>query len=101
MIFTFKFSFFGSRMDTYNFWYTVATCYLLLVDFYILVRDIEHLGGEGIKSTETNGVMNTLLDFYLMSYSNTIVSISVYGHVSGFSKYCSVIYGIPFKFIKI
>jgi hypothetical protein len=70
-------------------------------NFYILVRDIEHLGGEGIKSTETNGVMNTLLDFYLMSYSNTIVSISVYGHVSGFSKYCSVIYGIPFKFIKI
>jgi hypothetical protein len=54
-----------------------------------------------MKSSETNGVMNTLLDFYLMSYSNTIISLSVYGHVSGFSKYCSVIYGIPFKFIKI
>jgi hypothetical protein len=70
-------------------------------NFYILVRDIEHLGGEAIKNTETNGVMNTLLDFYLMSYSNTIVSLSVYGHVSGFSKYCSVIYGIPFKFINM
>jgi hypothetical protein len=70
-------------------------------NFYILIREIEHLGGEAIKSTETNGVMNTLLDFYLMSYSNTIVSLSVYEHISGFSKYCSVIYGIPFKFIKI
>ena len=70
-------------------------------NFYILIRDIEHLGGEHIRHTETNGIMNTLLDFYLMSYSNTIISLSVYDHVSGFSKYCSVIYGIPFKFIKI
>jgi hypothetical protein len=70
-------------------------------NFYILIRQIEHLGGQSIKSTETNGIMNTLLDFYLMSYSNTILSLSVYGHVSGFSKYCSVIHGIPFKFIKL
>ena len=70
-------------------------------NFYILIKPIEHLGGEGIKNTESNGVMNTLLDFYLMSYGNTIISLSTNGHVSGFSKYCSVIYGIPFKYIKI
>jgi hypothetical protein len=70
-------------------------------NFYILIREIEHLGGHAIKSTETNGVMNTLLDFYLMSYSNIIISLTTYGHVSGFSKYCSVIYGIPYKFIKL
>jgi hypothetical protein len=70
-------------------------------NFYILIREIEHLGGQAIKSTETNGVMNTLLDFYLMSYSNIIISLTTYGHVSGFSKYCSVIYGIPYKFIKL
>lgn len=70
-------------------------------NFYVLIKPIEHLGGESIKNTDTDGVMNTLLDFYLMSYSNTILSLSTYGHVSGFSKYCSVIYGIPFKFIKI
>lgn len=70
-------------------------------NFYVLLRQIQHLGGESIKQTETTGVMNTLLDFYLMSYSNTIISLSTYGHVSGFSKYCSVIYGIPFKYIKI
>ena len=27
-------------------------------------RQIEHLGGESLKSDKTNGVMNTLLDFY-------------------------------------
>ena len=70
-------------------------------NFYVLIKDIEHLGGEHIKNNNTNGIMNTLLDFYLMSYSNTIISLSVYEHVSGFSKYCSVIYEIPFKFIKI
>jgi len=70
-------------------------------NFYILIKPIEHLGGESIKNTDSNGIMNTLLDFYLMSYSNTIISLSTYGHVSGFSKYCSVIYGIPFKYIKI
>lgn len=70
-------------------------------NFYILIRDIQHLGGEFIIDTETNGIMNTLSDFYLMSYSNAIMSLSVYDHASGFSKYCSVIYGIPFKLIKI
>jgi hypothetical protein len=68
-------------------------------NFYIKNRQIEHLGGESLKSTKTNGVMNTLLDFYLMSYSNAIFAFSVYGHVTGFSKYCAVINKIPFNFI--
>jgi len=68
-------------------------------NFYIKNRQIEHLGGESLKSTKTNGVMNTLLDFYLMSYSNSIFAFSVYGHVTGFSKYCAVINKIPFNFI--
>jgi len=70
-------------------------------NFYIYVRKIEHLGGEGLKSTETNGIMNTILDFFLMEHSNAILSISVYDHVSGFSKYASIINDIPFKYIKI
>jgi len=45
--------------------------------------------------------MNTMLDFYLMGYSNAIISLSVYGHVSGFSKYASILNNIPFNFIKI
>lgn len=68
---------------------------------YTIIRKIEHLGGEYIKSTETNGVMNTLLEFFLMSYSNAIFSMSVYPHISGFSKYCSILHDIPFNYIKI
>lgn len=70
-------------------------------NFYMLIREIEHLGGEHMKSSESNGVMNTLLDFYLMSNSNAIISLSVYEHVSGFSKYSSVLNDIPMYFIKI
>lgn len=70
-------------------------------NFYIYIRNIEHLGGELMKNHQSNGVMNTLLDFYLMSHSNAIISLSVYGHISGFSKYCSVLNNIPMYFIKI
>ena len=68
-------------------------------NFYIINRKIEHLGGDNMRSTETNGVMNTLLDFYLMSYSNAIFALSVYTHISGFSHYCSIINKIPFNYI--
>jgi hypothetical protein len=70
-------------------------------NFYIINRKIQHLGGQFLKSEETNGVMNTLLDFYLMSYSNAIFSFSVYGHVTGFSKYCAIINKIPFNYIVL
>jgi hypothetical protein len=68
-------------------------------NFYIINRKIEHLGGDNMRSAESNGVMNTLLDFYLMSYSNAIFALSVYEHISGFSQYCSTINKIPFKYI--
>ena len=70
-------------------------------NFYILNRKIEHLGGEVLKTNDSTGIMNTLLDFYLMSYSNTIFTLSIYGHISGFSQYCSVINKIPFNFIVL
>lgn len=68
---------------------------------FTIIRKIEHLGGECIKNTDTNGVMNTLLEYFLMSYSNAIFSMSVYGHISGFSKYCGILHDIPFSYIKI
>jgi len=70
-------------------------------NLYMYVRKIEHLGGEAMKSADTNGVMNTMLDFFIMEHSNAILSLSIYGHISGFSKYCSIINNIPFKYIKI
>jgi hypothetical protein len=70
-------------------------------NFYISKKNIEHLGGEAININNTEGIMNTMLEYYLMSYSNAIISMSVYQHISGFSKYCGVLNNIPCKFIKI
>lgn len=70
-------------------------------NFYIINRQIEHLGGDNMKSSNTPGIMNTLLDFYLMGYSNAIFALSVYEHISGFSQYCAVINSIPFNYIII
>ena len=68
---------------------------------YFNITKIEHLGGEHNTNKNIDGIKNTLLDFYLMSYSNFILSMSIYDHISGFSKYCSEIYKIPFVNIKI
>ena len=58
------------------------------------LKDITHFG-EGIRQ-EIYKIKNTMLDFYLLSYSNNIDSYSVYGHGSGFSKWCAVTYNIPY-----
>jgi hypothetical protein len=71
-------------------------------NFYMVTKKIKHLGGQRLNSTEeTSGVMNTLLDFYLMSYSKSIFCLGVYGHISGFSRYCGAINEIPFNFILL
>jgi hypothetical protein len=64
---------------------------------YFIRHRITHLGGEKKLSNKIylDEIKNTMLEFYLMSYSTKIISISVYGHISGFSKYCSVVYNIP------
>jgi hypothetical protein len=70
-------------------------------NFRMMFKDIEHLGGDNLNKDNTNGIRNTLLDFYLMSKSNSILSISVYDHISGFSQYCGAAYNIPFKYIRL
>ena len=70
-------------------------------NFYILITNITHLGGEGMKSVNYDSIKNSLLDFYLMGYSNAIISFSVYGHGSGFSKYCSILNNIPYLCFKL
>jgi hypothetical protein len=76
-------------------------CLKCYPNFYMIIREIEHLGGECMKNSESIGVMNTLSDFYLMSYSNSIIALSVYDHASGFSKYAGVLNDIPTLFINI
>ncbi len=41
-------------------------------------------------------IKNTLIDFFLMSYSKAVICFSTYPHGSGFSKWCSVVYNIPY-----
>lgn len=60
-----------------------------------LVYNITHIG-EGIVS-DTEKVKNTMIDFYLMSYASSIYSLTSYPHGSGFSYWCSKMYGIPYK----
>jgi hypothetical protein len=60
-----------------------------------LVYNITHLG-EGVR-LENEKVKNTMIDFYLMSKSSAIYSLTSYPHGSGFSYWCAKIYGIPYK----
>ena len=55
---------------------------------------------EKTKNTE-DALINTLIEFYIMSYSNHIYCFSVYDHGSGFSKWCAVMYNIPYICIKL
>lgn len=51
--------------------------------------------GEGQIQNEDN-IKNTLLDFYLLSMSSFIISVTSYSHGSGFSKWCAFTYDIPY-----
>jgi hypothetical protein len=56
---------------------------------------ITHLGED--QSNSEIPILDTLIDFNIMRFSNFIISFTAYGHGSGFSKYCATIYNIPFK----
>lgn len=78
--------------------------YLLRDEFHnikLYFKDITHLG-EGVK-LERERIKNTLLDFYIMSYSTHIYSFTSNQHGSGFSYWCSKLYNIPYscKYINI
>jgi hypothetical protein len=60
---------------------------------------ITHLGEDDTNNDVA--ILETLIDFNIMRFSNFIISFSAYGHGSGFSKYCSSIYNIPFKQILL
>lgn len=62
-------------------------------------KSITHLGEGAIKDDES--VKNTLVDFFLMAKSSTIISMSPYFHETSFSKYCGILFGIPNIFNKL
>jgi hypothetical protein len=57
-------------------------------------NDISHMG-EGVNCTYDN-IKNNMIEFYIISESSSIYSISSYHHGSGFSKWCAEIYNIPY-----
>jgi hypothetical protein len=59
----------------------------------ILLKEITHLG-EGVLLEEEK-VKNTLIDFYMLSFSKKIFSFTCYDHGSGFSYWCAITYNIP------
>jgi hypothetical protein len=67
----------------------------LFPKFKVSFKEITHFG-EG-QELENEKIKNTLLDFYLMSYSGRIYSYSCYEHGTGFSRWCAETYNIPYK----
>ena len=67
--------------------------------FIFQMSNITHLG-ESINQDDQS-IMETLLDFYLMSNSFQIISFSPYNWGSGFSQWCSILYNIPFIKIQV
>jgi hypothetical protein len=63
-------------------------------DFKLLVNPITHFG-EGVI-LEGERVKNTLIDFYLLSFANYIISYSSYEHGSGFSYWCAKTFNVPY-----
>ena len=57
--------------------------------------EITHLGED--DNINGNALIETILDFNIMRFSNGIISFTAYRHGSGFSKYCATFYNIPFN----
>ena len=49
------------------------------------------------NNEEAEDLINTMIEFYLMSYSKEIHAFSIYEHGSGFSRWCAETYNIPYK----
>ena len=62
-------------------------------------NDISHMG-EGVNCTYDN-IKNNMIEFYIISESSSIYSISTYHHGSGFSNWCAEINNIPYTSIYI
>jgi len=62
------------------------------------INEIMHLAHDCIN---TDALKNTLIDFFLISYSKSVLCLSIYDHLSGFSEYCSIMNNIPCEKIKL
>ena len=69
-------------------------------ELIIWMNDIIHLGEiDEVKTSNDKEyfcVKDTLIDFFMMSKSNYIHGITVYGHGTGFSEHCSNLFNIGY-----
>jgi hypothetical protein len=69
-----------------------------IVDLFPFIKThynkITHTG-QGLD-LNVSELQNTIIDFYLFSYSIKIIAFSVYIHGTGFSKWCAETYNIPY-----
>jgi hypothetical protein len=56
--------------------------------------------GEGVENTDDD-IKSILTDFYFITHSNNVLALSIYEHGSGFSKWISVVYDIPYTCLLI
>ena len=61
----------------------------------IHLNEITHTG-EGIQ-LETNKLQNTMIDFNLFSRAINVIAFSVYPHGTGFSKWVTETYSVPYS----
>ena len=59
-----------------------------------IFHEIVHIGE--VSNDANMFLINTLKEFYLMSFASAIYSFSVYEHGSGFSKWCATTFEIPY-----
>lgn len=49
------------------------------------------------STTSKYDIINTMVEFYMMSHASRIQAFSVYTHGSGFSRWCATTYNIPYN----
>ena len=66
----------------------------------IHLNQISHTG-EGLH-LETNKLQNTMIDFNLFSYATNVIAFSIYNHGTGFSRWATETYNVPYccRFLK-
>ena len=60
----------------------------------IHLNQISHTG-EGLH-LETNKLQNTMIDFNLFSYATNVIAFSIYNHGTGFSRWATETYNVPY-----
>ena len=65
----------------------------------VQLKKITHLGCD--NNSSDSDIMYTMLDFYMIRSASKIIAITRYPQGAGFSKWCSVIYDVPYVSIIV